>query len=571
MRSSEPESSLPRESESPPRERARITYETGGVGPAVIARLDEWVESGAAGRIWQKDYTFWSAAHLPEITDRLGWLNLPDAMRPEMEELRTFAEKVRQEGFRHIVLLGMGGSSLAPEVYQTVFGNRKGYPRLLVLDSTHPDAVSSVENAIDEEPSLFIVASKSGTTIETLSFFRYFYRRLEHSGARRGPRFIAITDPGSPLEDLARERGFRRVFRAAPDVGGRYSALSHFGLVPAALIGVDLEALLESAGAMAARCRLSGAGETNPGLMLGAFLGESALAGRDKVTFLTSPSLAAFPVWLEQLIAESTGKDGKGIVPVVDEQPAGPDTYAEDRLFVYLSLAGEEDPGLAGLIKDLGSKGHPILQIEIQDKRDLAGEMFRWEMGVAAAGAVLGIHPFNQPDVQQAKAFARQAMSEEPGGSGDEVHTIPAGAGPEVASTLRGLLMGLQQGDYVGLQAYLAPSDETRRALQAIRATLRNHSHVATTAGFGPRFLHSTGQLHKGGPDTGRFIQVVDTPGEDLEIPETGFTFGSLISAQAIGDYQALAAAKRRAVRIDLGRDAREGLQKLSEVIGGLE
>jgi transaldolase/glucose-6-phosphate isomerase len=555
-------------------ERLRPTgpdvFRLGVYESSVAARIAAWAATGAAGLIWAKDPAFWSLPGVPELTDRLGWLDLPESVRSEIDDLEAFAGEVRREGIGQAVLLGMGGSSLAPEIYQAVFGNRKGYPRLTVLDSTHPDAISALGDSLDPDSTLFIVASKSGTTVESLSLFKYFYRRLSASGNQAGSQFIAITDPETPLEDLARERGFRRVFRSAPDVGGRYSALTHFGLVPAALIGVDLAGLLRAGRDMAARCRLPGADETNPGLMLGATLGELALAGRDKITFFASASLTAFPGWLEQLIAESTGKDGKGIVPVVDEPMTGPECYADDRVFVYLALSGEVDPETDRLLAALAGKGHPVLSIELAGKADLAGEMFRWEMGVAAAGAVLGIHPFNQPDVQEAKSFARQAMSGDGDCTARQAETVMVDAGENLATALRDILGSAVLGDYLCIQAYIAPTPSAEKALQAIRRSIRDYTCIPTTVGFGPRFLHSTGQLHKGGPNTGIFIQLVDQPARDMEVPETDFTFGRLISAQALGDHMALTGRQRRLVRIDLGHDARSGLAALRSLISSL-
>jgi transaldolase/glucose-6-phosphate isomerase len=321
---------------------------------------------------------------------------------------------------------------------------------------------------------------------------------------------------------------------------------------------------------MAARCRLSGADETNPGLMLGATLGELALARRDKITFFASAYLAAFPGWLEQLIAESTGKDGKGIIPVVDEPVAGPETYDDDRVFVYLALSGEVDPETDRLLAALAGKGHPVLSFKLAGKSDLAGEMFRWEMGVAAAGAVLGIHPFNQPDVQEAKSFARQAMSGDGERPTRQAETVMVDAGGDLVPALEDILGSAVPGDYVCIQAYIAPTPGSEKALQAIRRSIKDYTRIPTTVGFGPRFLHSTGQLHKGGPNTGIFIQLVDQPARDIEVPETDFTFGRLISAQALGDHMALTGRQRRLVRIDLGRDALSGLKKLAAAVDSI-
>ncbi len=546
---------------------AEVSYALGGYERAVRSRLAEWVANDTARRIWEKDFTVWSATEIPEITDRLGWLSLPETMLTEIDGINTFVAEVMSEGLRYVVLLGMGGSSLAPEVYRATFGHRPGYPRLIVLDSTHPDAVRAVREAIDPGATLFIVASKSGTTIEPLSLFEYFYQ-ASRAGGDPGSHFTAITDPGTPLEDLAAERGFRRLFRAFPDIGGRYSALSHFGLVPAALIGVDIADYLHCAADAAGRCKTSGAVEVNPGLVLGAVLAELALAGRDKITFITSPSLAAFPQWLEQLVAESTGKEGRGIVPVADEPRARPITYGGDRFFAYILLDGEAEPEVAALLDALAGMGHPIARFELSQSRDLAGEMFRWEMAVASAGAALGINPFNQPDVQTAKSLAREAMSEGPGGRARGAEAISVEDPDRIASAVEAMLGQVRPGDYLGIHAYIPSSPGSVEVLQEIRSCMHDRCGTATTLGFGPRYLHSTGQLHKGGPNTGVFIQLVNEPDTDIEVPRLNFTFGQLISAQALGDHEALRAGDRRVLRIDLGADIGRGLEILLTAFG---
>jgi transaldolase/glucose-6-phosphate isomerase len=541
---------------------SKVSYTLGTFERAVRARLAEWTEANVAGRIWNKDFTVWSAVEVPEISDRLGWLSLPRTMPPKLQEIGAFAAAVRAEQMRDVVLLGMGGSSLAPEVYQATFGNGPGYPRLTVLDSTHPDQVRGVRDRVDPRHTLFIVASKSGTTVEPISLFEYFFHLMQ-SVDDAGSHFAAITDPGTPLEDLAVERGFRAVFRAFPDIGGRYSALSHFGLVPAALIGVDTAGLLRCASEVAARCGDTLTAETNPGLVLGAILAELALAGRDKITFLTSPSLEAFPQWLEQLIAESTGKKGKGILPVAGEPQTGADAYGADRVFVYLTVAGDADPDSDAFLQTLAADGHPVLRFELDRSLDLAGEMFRWEMAVAAAGAAMGINPFNQPDVQEAKALATKAMAEARKGPGGGDGTIPLADLAEITSAIGDLLASTRPGDYFGILAYVPPAPPTTAALQKIRSFVLDRFHIATTLGFGPRYLHSTGQLHKGGPDSGVFLQIVDEPGTDIEVPNRDFTLGEMISAQALGDYHALSKAGRRVIRTSLGSDRAGGLAAL--------
>ncbi len=549
----------------------------GGTQARVDARTQAWHDTGFARRMWAKDPTLWSPSPAPEITDRLGWLTLPEAMHDHLDDLARFADEVKAAGIRHVMLLGMGGSSLAPEVFQRTFGNAAGYPRLMVLDSTHPAAVRAVESQVSLKETLFLVSSKSGTTTETLSLFRYFWQRTGQVSQRPGEHFVAITDPETPLVRLARDRGFRRVFPAPPDVGGRYSALTVFGLVPAAVIGVDVRRLLDRAWRMAEASAFCVSCEENPGLVLGAALGELARAGRDKVTFFVSPSLDGFPSWIEQLIAESTGKDGKGIVPVVDESMAPPERYGNDRFFVYVKLLGDDTHDLDAKVSKLEASGHPVARIMVMEKADLGQEYFRWEVAVAAAGAVLGIHPFNQPDVQLAKELSQQAMARRRGREGEpgrgpeaEDQREVSSAQPDVLTqAIRAWLAQARPGDYVGIQAYLAPADSTTAALQTIRLTIRDRLGAATTLGYGPRFLHSTGQLHKGGPNTSLFLQIVDNPEDDVAVPETDYTFGALITAQALGDLQALQQRGRRVLRVNLGRDVAGGLSRMTEALRG--
>ncbi len=542
---------------------AEVTFALGELAPAVDRRLAEWEAEGVGRRIWDRDPTVWAETDLPELSDRLGWLTLPGEMAAQLEELKGFASTVAEGSMTHVVLAGMGGSSLAPEVFQATLGNAEGYPELIVLDSTHPDAVRSIDDRIDLATTLFVIASKSGTTLETMSFFQYFWARLEAAGLAQGDHFIALTDPGSQLVELAETRRFRRVFETPPEVGGRYSALTAFGLVPAALIGADVDQILASAAAVAAACSAATPAAENPGLVLGAIWGEAALAGRDKVTFVVSPSLTAFPNWLEQLIAESTGKDGTGIVPVAGEDLAPPEGYADDRLFVRYRLAGENDADseLAALAK----AGHPVVTIELAQLEDLGGEIFRAEFATAAAGAVLGIHPFNQPDVQLAKELARQAMA------GDLNGGAPIGAiSPANANELMTWLGSLPEGGYIGLQAYAPMTATTTELLQALRLHLRDATTAATTVGFGPRFLHSTGQLHKGGPSKAIFMQLVTEPAEDLPVPETDYAFGHLIAAQAEGDYRALQERGQQVLRVQLGHDSDLGLETLIDSVSSL-
>ncbi|MDO8700766.1 MAG: bifunctional transaldolase/phosoglucose isomerase, partial [Deltaproteobacteria bacterium] len=534
----------------------------------VKRRLIDWETEQFSSRLWQKDHRLWSSEPVPELTDRLGWLELPETMEKQVADLRAFADKAKADGIKHVVLLGMGGSSLAPEVFQKTFGNAAGYPELLVLDSTHPAAVKSIEARIDPARTLFLISSKSGTTTETNSFFYYFWDKLKQLEAEPGQHFVAITDPGTALEKLAAERKFRATFNAPEEVGGRYSALTVFGLVPAALIGVDVGEVLARARAMSNACGASTPANGNPGLILGAALGELALAKRDKVTFLCSPSLAAFPSWVEQLIAESTGKDRRGIVPVANVGVGAPEKYSEDRFFVYLTLSADENHDLDRQVAALEANGHPLARIDLNDKYDLGQEFFRWEVAAAGAGAVLGINPFNQPDVQLAKDLAKKAMEKKSGSKksvADRKDEVAVTDRPALQQALSAWLGSKKKRDYAVVQAYLDPSPENTAKLKTICAAIRDRLGVATTLGFGPRFLHSTGQLHKGGPNSVLVLQVVDQPVDNLSVPETNYTFDALIQAQAAGDFAALKQRRRRVLRVNLGSDPADGLNQLAE------
>jgi len=519
------------------------------LAPAVASRISAWNASDAVRRLWDADPTLWSDdPTTPELADRLGWLRLHETMRDSLPAIVEAAEAVRRDS-DHIVLCGMGGSSLAPEVFARSYGRIEGWPELIVLDSTHPDAVRAVADRIDPARTTFVVSSKSGTTLETLSFMRFFYGLVGGDGAR----FVAVTDPGSSLAALARERAFRFVFEAIPDVGGRFSALTHFGLVPAAFVGIDPSTLLDAAARLADQA--SDNVNDDPAVGLGIALGELARQGRDKLTFLTSPSLESLPSWMEQLIAESLGKDGTGVVPVADEPPRGPSAYAEDRVFLAFVLAGEQGPDLDALIR----AGQPVLGFELPGLNALGYEMLRAEVVTATAGAILGVHPFDQPNVEAAKKLATRAMD------GDlDLGSVPTVDEADAADRLASFLDGLVPGDYVGVQAYLAPSDERWDRLQALRKMIGARTGLATTLGWGPRFLHSTGQLHKGGPETGAFVQLVDQPASPLPVPESGHEFGAIIAAQAAGDHEALVEAGKRVIRVQLGADPDSVIDRLA-------
>ena len=494
--------------------------------PAVTEQLQRMDEDKVIARIWRKDHTVWKDDPT-EITNRLGWLGVMDLMHERIGELEAFAKQAAADGLETAVLLGMGGSSLAPEVFARTFGTAEGALELIVLDTTHPDTVARVSGQLDLRTTLFIVASKSGTTTETLSHFAYFWEQIQD-----GTHFVAITDPGTPLETLAREHGFRAVFSNPADIGGRYSALSYFGLVPAALIGAPLHELLDRAEEMATASAGMVPAAQSPCATLGAVMGECAKAGRDKVTLFLPSDISSFGSWVEQLIAESTGKEGVGIVPIVGEPLGDPSVYGDDRVFVAI---GEHDG-----LDTLESLGHPVLRIPFDGPEQIGAEFFRWEMATAVACHVLGINAFDQPNVQEAKDATKEILAkgtlEDPG-----------------LDDLGVLLKEVRAGDYVAILAYIDRTSETEDLLQTTRMTIRDRYRVATTVGFGPRFLHSTGQLHKGGANNGVFIQVIDREhGTDIEIPGVSYTFGTLIDAQALGDLRSLRNRGRRVARVAL-------------------
>jgi glucose-6-phosphate isomerase len=494
----------------------------------VPLRLAALAQHDAIRRIWQKDFTVWRDDPT-EITDRLGWLTVPEVMHERLSELRRFASSCAAEGLTHALLAGMGGSSLAPEVLRETFGVSPGMLDLVVLDTTHPDQILAVERRLPLDHTLFVIASKSGTTTETLSHLAYFWERVPD-----GSRFIAITDPGTPLEKLASERDFRRTFLNPTDIGGRYSALSYFGLVPGALIGADLDGVLHAAMEMARACGVEAQPAENPGAWLGATIGEAALSGRDKLTLVLDEPIRSFGYWVEQLIAESTGKEGKGIVPIEGEDIGDPGVYGSDRLFAGI---GRDDVKKA--LAPIHDSAQPSVHLQMGEAIDLGREFFRWEFATAVAGSVLGINPFDQPNVQEAKVITGKLL-----GPGDLPDPGLDDLGP--------LLQEVRAGDYLAIQAYLPRNQDTERRLHDARMRLRDRLRVATSVGFGPRYLHSTGQLHKGGPNTGVFVQVVEPPAEDAPIPGQPYSFGTLIAAQALGDLQSLRGRGRRVARVRL-------------------
>jgi glucose-6-phosphate isomerase len=531
---------------------------------SVLARIDE---EQLIRKAWERDWSVWGKTP-DEISNRLGWLDLPRTMVEQVARLGEFAKTVREEGLKHVVLLGMGGSSLAPEVFAKTFGAAAGSADLIVLDSTVPDAVRAVDRAVGMTSTLFIVSSKSGTTIEPDVLMDYFWARLRSHGQVPGTRFVAITDPGTKLEELARERGFRATFINQPDLGGRYAALSLVGLVPAALLGMDVGELLARAGAMADAC-LPGAAAEHPAAALAAFLVAGARSGRDKVTGIAPDRISTFGLWLEQLVAESLGKGGKGLIPVVGEPLLAPEIYGEDRLFVQLALEGGSEVAAGGskppddedrLMEALADIGHPVLKLVLDDAYDLGAQIFLWELAVALAGAMIGVQPFDQPDVEEAKIEARRALDAY---VADHVEPSVPPVGSPAA-----LLADAQEGDYLAIMAFVARSDGTDAALADLRRAVSGRYGLATTLGYGPRFLHSTGQLHKGGPASIIALQIVDG-GEELPVPGREYGFKILSHAQAAGDLATLEARGRRVARIDAGIDAAEAVRELTRGLVG--
>ena len=558
-----------------------VSFSLGAYHDAVDAAIAEIRDKRVMARIWDHDHTVWKPEP-KEITNRLGWLNIAEAMEDEIRRLQEFTVGVRTDGYTHALMLGMGGSSLAPEVFCKTFGVQEGYLNLAVLDSTDPAAVAVLAERLDPKQTLFIVSTKSGTTVETLSFFKFFYNwTKDATGAQRvGDHFIAITDPGSSLIDLAERHHFREIFLNDPNIGGRYAALSHVGLVPAALIGMDIALLLNRAIAMAAHCKTStpAKGDTNTAACLGAVLGALARAGRDKVTLIASAEIASFGDWVEQLIAESTGKEGKGILPVVGEAVGSPEKYGEDRLFVNFSLKGDDTHNAA--LTALEEAKRPLIRISLHDQYDLGAQCFLWEMAIAVACHSLGVNPFNQPNVEAAKIRARQAVDEYTtrGTLPVETPTLTDGAiavygaikAENPGAALTAFLKQGEPGAYVAIQAYMRATPEIEEALQRLRTKVRDRFRLATTLGYGPRFLHSTGQLHKGDAGHGLFIQFTVDDTTDIPVPDkagspdSSLTFGVLKTAQAHGDQQALLDAGRRVIRFHLGRDVVKGLKTLS-------
>jgi transaldolase/glucose-6-phosphate isomerase len=550
---------------------------------AVSVALREWTKERKVERLWARDASLWTGG--PEAS-WLGWLEILDAQIRRVDELRHVAEDVRQADFTHALLLGMGGSSLCPEVLRMTFGALPGCPELAVLDSTDPAQVRAAEAKVDLGRTVFIVSSKSGTTLEPNIFKQYFFDRVAHTvgAGKAGRHFIAITDPGSKLDQAARADGFRHVLYGLASIGGRYSALSDFGMAPAAIMGLDVPRLLDVAQTMARACRASAA-EDNPGVVLGAILGILGNRGRDKVTLVASPGIHDLGAWLEQLLAESTGKRGKGLIPV-DREPLGaPERYGQDRVFAYLRLRTAPDAAQDRAVAALESAGQPVVRIDVPDPYQIAAEFFRWEFATAVAGAILGIDPFDQPDVEASKVVTRRLTdefertgrlpAETPFLEADGVRlfadprnaTELAACGRTLTGVLRAHLGRIRPNDYAALLAYVEMTDTHEGTLQAMRTRLRDRYRVATCVGFGPRFLHSTGQAYKGGPNTGVFLQITCDDAQELPVPGQRYGFGTVKAAQARGDFEVLAERGRRALRVHLEADVEAGLRALGRAV----
>ena len=521
----------------------------GGYEESVTAILADLESRQVPRRIWDLDHTVWNA-NPAEITDRLGWLTVADDMRHYVEELQAFAEEVKSDGFRHVVLLGMGGSSLGALALDNVFGSADGYPDLTVLDTTVPATISAVSDSLDCEKTLFIVASKSGTTIEPNVLYKHFKAHVEREigGAEAGNHFVAICDAGTSLERLAREDGFRRIFTNPPNLGGRYSVQSLFGLVPAALLGIDIGKLLDSVETMSTACGATVPVDDNPAARLGALMASLAEQGRDKLTIVTTESLQNFALWVEQLLAESTGKEGKGIIPVANEPHCSPNDLGSDRLFVYVRLEADDTDVTDRYMKVVEEAGIPVVRFDLTGRHKIGAEFFRWEFATAVAGNLMGIHPFDQPNVQQAKDKTSELLAEyEKSGQAPALNTV---------SSFTELMSHVKEGDYLAITAFAKLTAQVESALADLRQNVTGKWGVATTLGYGPRYLHSTGQLHKGGADSGLFLQLTQIEDADVTIPGERFTFGVLAAAQAKGDLDALAAQGRHVARINLGADA---------------
>jgi len=554
---------------------------------AVRAEVSAWQSGGKMQRLWNRDAAIWSGS---DEASWLGWLGIVDEQLANLSTLQTAAKDAQAGGFDHILLLGMGGSSLCPEVLRLTFGKISGFPELHVLDSTDPAQVKALENAVNPARTLFVVASKSGSTLEPNILKQYFFAVCEKAvgAGKAGPHFIAITDPGSKMQKVAEADKFRKIFFGLPSIGGRYSALSNFGMVPAALMGLDVKRFLDRASAMTKVCGGSTPVEQNPGAMLGLILGCAARQGRDKLTLITSPAIFDLGAWLEQLVAESTGKDGKGIIPVDREPAQAPDAYSKDRVFVYVRLESAPDPKQDAAVAALEKAGHAVVRLAMPDIYELGAEFFQWEIATAVAGAVIGINAFNQPDVEASKIATRTLTSayEESGSLPPEAPILEdsgiklfadernareiataAGSARNLAAYLKAHLDRIKPSDYFAVLGYIPMNSAHESSLQSLRRSVLDRKHIATCLGFGPRFLHSTGQAYKGGPNSGVFLQITCDDAADLAVPQQKYSFGVVKAAQARGDFQVLADRGRRALRVHLGKNVDQDLARLNAAL----
>jgi glucose-6-phosphate isomerase len=561
-----------------------MQFALGALDQRINAAIEEAEREGVSKRIWRKDSSLWKndEASQKTINNSLGWLTVPDEMIGVVDELTEFADLIRQRGFETVMVCGMGGSSLCPEVLAKTFGRQPGFPELLVLDSTDPDVLAGLLDRVDIKRCLFVIASKSGSTTEPNTFYKFWYDQLSKLTDNPGSNFIAITDPGSSLVETANRLGFQRTFLNQSDIGGRYSALSYFGMVPAALMGLDLRKFLSRAKEASQSCSPAMKAEQNSALQLGVIIGESANAGRDKLTLVIDEELRTLGLWIEQLVAESTGKEGKGVLPVAGEPIGVPTVYGDDRLFVCISV-GEASAGTSAALRALSDAGHPVVFRELENIYDLASEFYIWEFATACVGWRLRINPFDQPNVQESKDATKELLNtfvshgslpEQDKLVSDDQITIYAGGTSEglpntsTFDAIRAHLKTVKEGDYVALLDYVEETSGIEAALQNLRTLLRDKTRCATTTGYGPRFLHSTGQLHKGGPATGVFMQIIAKDTTDFAVPGEPYTFSILKQAQALGDFRSLTQRKRRAIQIVLGDNTLAGLARLTELVG---
>jgi transaldolase/glucose-6-phosphate isomerase len=562
----------------------RQTYKLAGpLAGAVAASIEDWKRNNKVARLWQKDASLWTGT---DESNWLGWLTITEEQLAHIDTLKQIAADVKKARFKHALLLGMGGSSLCPEVLRMTFGKIKGFPELHVLDSTDPAQIRAIEAKVDLKSTICIVSSKSGSTLEPNIYKQYYFDRVKAKVGEKeaGNRFIAITDPGSKMQQVAEADKFRKIFFGSPNIGGRYSALSNFGMVPAAIMGVDVAKFLKNTEEMVNACGASAAADSNPGVILGNILGVAANHGRDKLTIIASPGIFDLGAWLEQLIAESTGKIGKGIIPVDRERPAKPPVYGNDRVFAYLRLASKPNKAQDAAVAALEKAGHPVVRITLPNIYNLGQEFFRWEIATAVAGSIIGINAFNQPDVEASKIETKKLTSQyEATGSlppespffedqgiklfADEKNTAALKGGAKLADVLKTHLARAGAGDYFAVLGYITMNSANETTLQGIRHAVRDKKKVATVLGFGPRFLHSTGQAYKGGPNSGVFLQITCDDGKDLPVPGQKYTFGIVKAAQARGDFAVLAERGRRALRVHLEKNLKSGLATLVKAV----